>query len=263
MHGGLLIVQLLLYISVPLLFLVISPVLFFRLLKFKKISQVVIQSYPLFIGFFFCIFLFALAILVAEFASWNTNNPFFVISLKYIIIFGILLMTGLPVILISVSQVCCSDHDVGSGQCRHQSRICVLCAIIVILIICCFAAQWAIMSSLATFLLSLAYPLHVTTLVVLHFAFVFALSVTIGVFVSETTLNHKLIINCTCTCTWLAILVILVIPISLYITIICGYAFTIVQRIVPADGVIKGLLFLPSVILFLIGWLLKKRFFGM
>ena len=58
-------------------------------------------------------------------------------------------------------------------------------------------------------------------------------------------------------------MVILVIAIELYITIIRGYAFTIVQRIVPADGVIQTLFFLPSVILFMIGWLLKKRFFGM
>ena len=261
MHAQLALVQFVLVSSTPALFALISFLLI-RLLKVKKIYQAVIQSYALFVGFVLCIFLFGMAILVAEFACWNTHKLFFIVYFKFTIILNFLCWTAIP-----LCGICCYS------SCTQHSRGLkfMLCTILPVLLICCFVVQWAIMSSFATFLLSLAYPLHVTTLVVLNFAFMFALSVTFGVFVSETTsINFKFkkicTYNCTCAgiCCIFYIIVILAIAIPLYITIICGYAFTIVQRIVPADGLIhQGLLFLPSLILFLIGWLLKKNYFGM
>ena len=259
MHRGFVVVQVVLCSCTPLLFVLIS-VLLFRLLKIDKISREVIQSYPFFVGFFFCMFYFGLAILVTEFTSWSMNaNNSFVVRFKYINILLVLVVTGLQTTNL-LRKICHSlIREYGHGQ------ICIFCAIMLLIsimfIICCFAVQWAIISLFPTLLLSLAYPLHVTTLFVLHFVFVFALSITIGVFVSEimSRSNQKC---CTCNCT-IAGMIILGLAIALYITIICGYVFTIVQRIVPADGVIHGLLFLPSVILILIGWLLKERYFGM
>ena len=227
--------------------------LLLKLLRIEKIYQEFIQSSALFDGFILCIFIFGLAILATElFAYWITHNPLFGFLLKFYYILSLLFVTGLPFTVLLTCLVCC-----GGDQVRGQK--CMLCAVMLLMFICCFAVQWTIISSFATLLLSLAYPLHVTTLAVLHFAFVFALSVTLGVFVSETTSNQKdCTFNCTCACIGA-----LVIAILLYITIILGYASTIVQRIVPADGGIHSLLFLPSVILLLIGWLLKKRYFGM
>ena len=215
----------------------------------KKTFQVVTQSSALLDGFIFCIFLFGITLLATElFAYWNAHNPHLVVQFKFYYILLFLIVKGSPLL--------CFYSDFARGE-----KCYMLCASLLqfmLMTSCCFVLEWAIISSFATILLSLAYPLHVTTLVVLHFTFVFALSVTFGVFVlnSKDTQNffYKYFTSCFFT---------LVIAIPLYITLIVGYAFTIVQHIVPADGLIKGLLFLPSVILFLIGWLLNKRFFGM
>ena len=277
MHEGLKMVQDVLVYSTPALFALFFALLL-RLLKIEKINQEVTQSSALFDGFILCIFVFGLAILVTELvASWNTNNAYSVVFLKFLIILIGLLVTGLrpQITVLFIHGVCCSDsgHDGGGLKC-------VLCAltIVIILVICYFAVQWVIMSSFATLLLSLAYPLHVTTLVVFHFTFVIALSVIFGVFVSEIISNWKLTDNGTTkdfkftnicfkvTCAGILLLssvMLLAIAIVLYIALIRGYAFIVVQRIVPADGVIHSLLFLPSVFLILIGWLLKKKYFGM
>ena len=228
------------------------------------------QSYALFIGFLLCICLFGGAILLAEIASlmMSSNKFFFAFLFKLTNILSIFCCTaGLPLIVV-VSRDSFSEfelHFLGK-KCKKN----IMCAILLtVLFISCLTVQWAFVSSFATFLLSLAYPLHVTTLVMLHLAFMFVLSVTFGVLVSEitSTKNFKSEKICTRNCERICFiifgLIILAVAILLYISIIFGYAFTVVQRIVPADGVIRGLLFLPSVILFLIGWALKKRYFGM
>ena len=275
MHGVFRALQFFLVAISPLLSILISFLLL-RLLKIEKISEVVIQSSALLDGFILCIFLFGLAILASElFACWNTDNPLFryIVIFKFVFILISLIATGLRFtnrLHICCSEVCCSS----SGQ-NGRGQKCVMFAFVLLMMfifICSFAVLWAIISSFAALLLSLAYPLYVTTLFVLHFTFIFALSVTIGLFVSETISNWKLneitkqsnLICCILgTQVGIRLLFILAIGIALYVAIICGYAFTIVQRIVPADGLIHGLLFLPSVIIVLIGWLFRKRFFGM
>ena len=47
-----------------------------------------------------------------------------------------------------------------------------------------------------------------------------------------------------------------------YVGIIFGYVFTIVQGFVDADGPHAVVLLLPSLATFFIGWLIKKKFFG-
>ena len=214
---------------------------------------------------------------------WSSNfNSRIICLLEYQQIFfvrlfklvNILSCTVLPLI---VTVIVCHHNFRKFKLIYNLGQKCILCAVLPILFICCLAVQWVFVSSFATFLLSLAYPLHVTTLVVLHLAFMFVLSVTLGVFISEiipTIKNFefefkKIDIKKICTCNRernsliFFVIFILATAILLYVLIIFVYAFTVVQRIVPADGVIRGLLFLPSVILFLIGWQLKKRYFSM
>ena len=256
MHVVLVIVQYVLVGCTPALNL-LFVFLLFKLLKIDKIHQAVTQSSALFGGFILCIFVFGVVILPTElFACWNTHIPNFAVFLKFKCYY-ILTVLFVTVLFLTLYGVYCSCIGPARG---HKFMLCKIMLLMLIVIICCFAVHWAIISSFATLLLSFAYPVHVTTLVVLHFTLVFAISITFGVFVSEYTTNWKL---CTCKCTCACILFTLVIAIPLYIAFIGGYAFTIVQRIVPAGGVIQGLLLLPSVILFLISWLLKKRFFGM
>lgn len=137
--------------------------------------------------------------------------------------------------------------------------------------LCCFfALEWAIMSSFAALLLTLAYPLHVTSLVMLHVSIVFVFTITFAIFVLDVVLiwkDRKKKKFCKTVVESLVTLFFMmgtcVFAFFSYRTIIWGYASTVVQHIVPAEGAVQGLYFLPSLILFVIGWMLKKNFFGM
>ena len=138
---------------------------------------------------------------------------------------------------------------------------CLLC------ITCISLSLWIITSLVAILLLSLAYPLHVVILVVLHITFVLIVSINkatiLHLFSPINTELHKG--NTKRSLKLILIVCGIFVPLfftCLYAAIIFLYTCTIVQNIVPNDILIQGLILLPSLVLIQVSWMIKRRFFG-
>ena len=230
------------------------------------------QSFALLIGFLLSTITLGFVLIVAELLSWeNRPTDLDIINIKHSTIFA---FTALFVVC-ELIFVIVFDERINPFKHTEMKLLYTILIYIIYFLIAIFlfyffyfALLWIIASSFATLLFSLAYPVYVITLVVLHIAFVFVVSIFFAVIVSEVILwftflkkrtsikyflDYGIIIFC-CLISYLFFG-------CLYLGIIWGYASTIVQRIVPAEGVVQGLLFLPSLILFAVGWLLKRKFF--
>ena len=49
---------------------------------------------------------------------------------------------------------------------------------------------------------------------------------------------------------------------AIYVTVICVYGSTIVERIFPQDGLVQALLLFPSLSVFVGAWLLQRKVFS-
>lgn len=224
--------------------------------------------FALYLGSTFCICSIGLLMLIAEVITWNMRPTFLdVLIIKHSIIY---LITVVPFVCLEV----CYFVFIRSNReffFKTTWKKMLLLVVIFLSSLFYFAILWLIASFLDTLILVIAYPLHAITLIVLHFAFVFVQSIIFAVIVSEfnrvisrrerrkSLFIPKVIIDfciifssCIVCCIFCG---------CVYFAIIIGYASTIVQRIVPGDGLVQVLFFLPSLILFVFGWLLKRRFF--
>lgn len=234
----------------------------------KNIFQKPSQSSILFYSFLLCMCLVGLAMLGTEIFFW-VNHDAFLFHLK---VYGNIVGLGITLAAVNIHLFVCvlvwtpciivKDNDCVSFALQCLTWFIFLC--------CCFALEWATMSSFAVLLLTLAYPLHVTSLVMLHISFLFVFSITFAIFVLDVLLIWKdRKKNSLCKTAGRSITTIFFILNTLvfvtfsYRTIIWGYASTVVQRLVPAERAVQGLYLLPSLILFVVGWMLKRNFFGM
>ena len=233
----------------------------------SNISDKNSQPFVLFIGFLLCTFTLGIWLIVAELLSWNMHsrptdlNNHLKIILPLIVIF---VMIDLFILIVVDNKINPFKHT------EMKLLYTFLLTIIVFsvpIFLFYFELLWIIASSFDTLLFALAYPVYFITLGVLHIAFVFVEFIFFSFIVSEVLWLTKKFKNIICfRISFFCLMLIYYLYLNLflgclYITIIWGYAYTIVQRIVPTEGVAQGLLFVPSLILFAVGWLLKQRFF--
>ena len=254
-------------ILIGILFVLSRPTLQQKTILFQKPSQSSILLY----SFLLCMCLLGLAMLGTEFFSWiNSGADILLIHFKVYgdnIILGGFLVGANFFLLFCAVPFWTPCIFVKGNDCVGFTIICLTWFIY---LCCCFTLEWVIMSSFATLLLTLAYPLHFTSLVMLHVSFVFVIPITFAIFVLDVILiwrDRNKISLCEKVSGSLAIIFFILntftLAVFLYQIIIRGYASTVVQRIVPAEGAVQGLYFLPSLILFVVGWMLKRNFFGM
>ena len=215
----------------------------FYLQKRSNIREKNSTSFALFFGFLLCTITLGFVLIVAELLSWNSRpTNLDIINIKHSSIFVTVAVFALIELVF-----------VFSDTIKHTERKLLYTILSIPLIyLFYFALLWIIASLFATLLFALAYPVYVITLIVLHIAYVFVVSIFFAVIALEGTSSIIIILFCILSYLSFGLF---------YVAIIWGYASTIVQRIVPAEGVVQGLLFLPSLILFIAGWLLKRRFF--
>lgn len=229
----------------------------------KKLSR---HTVPFVIGFVMSTGILGLFIVSSELhslATWGDQCSLeFHVAFKLIFLaLSVFLLISLPPIVIILSHICKN----GTKTCNQL----FLNYGIIYLMFCfpIFPFFWVFSCSFALLLLGFAYPLNTLALVVVHLAFVFAFTVAFAVIVAEVIselekrkrrkfdVGFFLFLITLCAA-------LIIVAILLYIGIIVGYLFTIVQGFVTTDGAQAVVSFLPSLALFLIGWLIKKNFFG-
>ena len=231
-------------------------------------SNIRSQSFSFFIGFLLSTITLGFVLILAEVLSWIDNRPkdLDIINIKYSTIFA---TTALFVVFELIYLILCDERINPFKHTEIKSR-----ALYTILLFSAptfffyFALLWIIASSFDTLLFAVAYPVYVITLVVLHIAFVLVESIFFAFIVSEVIRVYLKRVTASVTsfecckiCLFLSLLYLSQFFAFLYLVVVYGYSSTIVQRVVPA-GVVQGLLFVPSLILFAVGWLLKRRLFA-
>ena len=162
-----------------------------KLLRETKHIRAESQSFALSSGLLICLVLFGCGFLVTEILSYNDHN-LFIVNVKHMTINVIAVCSAIfPILMILIS-----DYQDKKGLKRSKIisadwsssikfHLQLYAKICLFLLASFFLFQWVVICSFATILLSLAYPLHVLALIVLHIAFVFLVSITFAVFVSE------------------------------------------------------------------------------
>ena len=134
-----------------------------------------------------------------------------------------------------------------------------------------FIISWILISSYATLLYSLAYPIYVIILVTLHVTIFIVTIIIFGVFVPNVIsyvisywkkCTHVLLRSVLICCTTIGFVVLVVGVCAIYVTVICVYGSTIVERIFPQDGLVQALLLFPSLSVFVGAWLLQRKVFS-
>ena len=262
------------YYSMFAISFVIYWLIMFSAYKFIKGEAVVDhQSVPFFIGFLISTSTFGLAIFLAEMVSF----PWYcVISVHAIpgIACLLLVVVSLPVIhlLVFVKMRCCGPYT-----CSTSLKL-LLSAFI-----STFVFIWLFICAFPTLLLGFSYPLKTLSLFVLHVAFVFAVTIAFAVGLRDITFwsnlywtNRKIleknkikefcfvVNNVLMSRKWSVLIIILVWigGLLVYGGIMIGYAVTVAQGFVTADGASAVVYLVPSFVLFLMGWLIKRRFFS-
>lgn len=216
-----------------------------------------LQGFVLLGGFLICMDFFGVAMIIAEFSTIaNLTRLGFV--WKQLFLYAILIV----VLFISIfSLVCLCTNKIMADK---KSKLFMSTIIVILIVFDVFVILWIVASLYATVLLTLAYPLHVITIALFHVTFVFAMTVVFAVILSKA-ISYKFHKNSKLTRLILLIfgfIVIVIFASAVYYVVVLGITLTVVQRLVPEGGVVQVLLLLPSVLLFLGGWLIKRRFFG-
>ena len=252
------------------------------------------QSLPFLIGFLVCTSMFGVVVTLTEmiYFPWRC-------LLSAHVILGIVCLLGifatLPLILLLAMAFIKVCHK---GNCNFSdfSRIFV-CAFL-----STFLFLWLFICGFPTLLLCLGYPLETLSLVVLHVAFVFAVTVALAVVLNDAIFwwncyyikrsrllyqdrslkpHNYIILTKTngqkkkkCSRQIFAVIdvikdrihmcIIIIVVLSVgclaYVVIMFGYAVTVVQGFVNSGGPSAVVSLFPSLVLFLIGWLIKNRF---
>ena len=147
----------------------------------------------------------------------------------------------------------------------------------VIAYISTFLFVWLLICLFPTLLYGFAYPLNTLLLVVVHVAFVFAVTVAFAAVLSDVIFwinsygsRHEIIQNRIYLCVMikdLLLVLFLMMPVFFIVFGCLAYGgfiigLTVVQGFVTSDGANAFLPLIPSLGLFLIGWLIKRRFFA-
>ena len=217
-----------------------------------------IQSFPLVISLFAFLSFFGVVTVLSELGSWNNLNPDH-IKAKYAFVFFFVVIAILEFIFIVTGVIVYVATGETDGWSSKQQLNLFLSAVVLLLIPPgLFAILWFIICSFATLLFRLAYPLHTFSLVVLHMAFVYIIIVVYAIVIAGVWKKTKSTLNIVCI---IALCVFLVVYICLcYAGIIIAYFLTVVRGYIRTDSAPSPgfVLFLPSLALFLIGWLLRR-----
>ena len=255
---ALLLAHYIVFISAPIM---LSLVVFFFFRYMRENSyKIEIQSLPLIISLFVFLSFFGVVTVLSELGSWNNLNPGH-IKAKYAFVFFFVVIAILEFIVV-VSSIVFFVATGGTKGLSVIERLNLFLNVVVLLLIPpgLFAILWFIICSFATLLFGLAYPLHTFSLVVLHMGFVYIIIVVYAIVIASVWKKTKSAVTIACI---IALCAFLVVYICIgYAGIIITYFLTVIQGYIRTDGAPNPgfVLILPSLALFLIGWLLRRFF---
>ena len=224
------------------------------------------QSLPLLIGFLSCMFLFSIGIITAEIWSYVTWEQYCnsklipEVKVKFYVLFSFIGVSLLfPLFPIAFILIWCNwnKHTI-----NHYMKFTLTMYLIVWL--CTFVFLWVIVCLTAMLLMTLAYPLYMFTLIFIHVAFVFLVTVTFGVAISQIVSvmdrrpGYKRYI-------FLVIVLgvtIAILSCALYFGVLFWYKLTIVQGLSNVERASAIVVLVPSLVLALFGRLVQRRFFA-
>ena len=246
------------FISAPvILFLVCLYAFLYMKDNYHRLEN---QSLPLLISLFMCLSFFGVVTILSELSSWDSLNPPHS-KAKYSFVFFFITAAILIFLAIVAAVIYIVAAGKTTGWARAKQYNFLLAAVVLLLIPPgLFAILWFIICSYSTLLFGLAYPLHTFSLVVLHMAFVYVIIVAYTIVIAgvwKKTKKQKTLIFFISLCVFLVLYICLV-----YAGIIVAFFLTVVRGYIRTDGAPSPgfVLILPSIALFLIGWLLKRFF---
>ena len=223
----------------------------------ENYSRLESQSFPLLISLFMCLSFFGVVTILSELSSWDSLNPPH-IKAKYSFVFFFITVAILIFLTVVISVIYFIAAGKTTGWTLEKQYNFIYAAVILLLIPPgLFAILWFIICSYSTLLFGLAYPLHTFSLVVLHMAFVYVIIVAYAIVIGgvwKKTKKRRVLLFIVSLCVFLVLYICLV-----YACIIIAFFLTVVRGYVRTDGAPSPgfVLILPSIALFLIGWLLN------
>lgn len=232
------------------------------------------QEISLTIGFLVVVFMFSVAEFFSELISvvqWENGGCSYTNHLKTVLISVTPVFLIVIAVVISVFKSCQTKGNVFSYYFLRISLFFCPAA---------FLFFWLSSSYLVIFVLGFAYPLNILALIALHIAIVFVFTVAFAVLIAQVLadyekskiavirkgkLIHNKLLSYSCFTLLLYIALGLLLPILailVYVCVIISFGLTVVQGLVTSEGAQAAVIFLPSLIMFLTGWLVKKKFFG-
>ena len=246
------------FISAPIILLLVCLYTFSYM--YENYNRFESQSYPLFISLFVCLSFFGLVTIISELSTWDNTNPPH-INAKYVFVFFFVVIdiTVFLIVAIAVIYVIATGKTTGWTLAKQYN---FLYAAVMLLLLPpgLFAILWFIICSYSTLLFSLAYPLHTFSLAVLHMAFVYVIIVVYAIVIAGVWKSTK---KRTTILSFLLLCILMVVYICLiYVGIIIAFFLMFVRGYIRTDGAPSPdfILILPSIALFLVGWLLNKFF---
>ena len=235
--------------------------------QYEHTSVVNHQSLPLLIGFLSCMFLFTIGTISTEiwsFVSWKSqscNSELFQqVNFKIYILFGFISVSLLfPLLPIAFILIWCNwnKHTI-----NHYIKFTLTIYLIVWLFT--FVFLWVMVCLTAMLLLALAYPLYMFTLIFIHVAFMFLVTVAFGIAISQVVSvmdrrpGYK---------RYIFLIIVLGVAIAflssaMYAGVLLWYKLTIVKGFSNVEGASAVVVLLPSLVLALFGHLVQRRFFS-
>ena len=246
------------FISAPLILLLVC--LYSFIYMYENYNRFESQSYPLLISLFVCLSFFGLVTILSELSSWDNSNPPH-IRAKYVFVFFFVVIYILVFLIVATTVIYVIAAGKTTGWTLAKQYNFLYAAVMLLLLPPgLFAILWFIICSYSTLLFSLAYPLHTFSLAVLHMAFIYVIIVAYAIAIGGVWKSTK---KRTTIISFISICILFVVYICLiYVGIIIAFFLIFVRGYVRTDGAPSPdfILILPSIALFLIGWLLKKFF---
>ena len=232
------------------------------------------QSLPFVIGFVVSISVFGVAVMMTEmiYFPWRCFLSFHVIP-GIVVLLAIFATPPLVLLLAMAFIKNCRSGNCNFGDCFRIFACAFLFA---------FLFLWLLICAFPTLLLGFGYPLETLSLFLIHVAFVFTVTVALAVGLSDiifwwncyyikmsrlhqdkckkqifaigNVIRYRIHVC-------LMIIVVLSVGCLAYVVIMFGYELTVVQGFVTSGGPSAVVSLFPPLVLFLIGWLIKRRFF--
>ena len=239
------------------------------------------QSVPFLCGFLVCTFLFGVAITAVEIPYFPRDCFVSPHNIPGIVCLIAIFVTVLLLLIATRCWAGCRRHTCTVHGCCSCYGCFKTIVPPLVTFISTFMFVWLIICLFPTLLLGFAYPLKVLSLVVLHVAFVFVFTVALAVgltdlifwwnayYVNRATFYQKKgkceQIACAFVCVlWnrihnvFVLLCVVVVGCLAYVGFMIGYGVTVVQGFVTSDGASAVVSLFPSLVMFIIGWLVKR-----